>query len=311
MTRANSTADYYQSGEDSLGWELTVSNALYPENSPCRKVLKKAASYGDLLYDHLSLFIPMGKIQNVLEIGGGYGYVMKDFLIRNPFMKATMVDISPRFSAIQEQTLKEYTVDYVIADCMELDPSTLAGKDLAILNENLGDFPTLLEIPKTIFHQSHLEPLDSKVHELFSRYSFEVPDTDWFSFNLGAVEAVERLCASGIPYVFIGEHSCEAKIPEPYRGIFSISSSFQPERIPLKGHSEYTIKFSYLERVAAFYRYSTRRGPFADFLKIEWNARLRHIMTSPSLADDESEIIRHFIEDLYKYEYLILERRTG
>jgi hypothetical protein len=310
MTRVNSTADYYQSGEDSLGWELTVSNALYPENSPCRKVLKKAASYGDLLYDHLSLFIPMGKVQSVLEVGGGYGYVMKDFLIRNPSMTATMVDISPRFSAIQEQTLKEYTVDYVIDDFMGLDPSTLAGKDLAVLNENLGDFPTLLEIPRTIFHQSHLEPLERRVRELFSRYAFVVPNTDIFNFNLGAVEAVEGLCASGIPYVFIGEHSCEAKVPEPYRGIFSISSSFQPERIPLKGHSEYTIKFSYLERVAAFYRYSTRRGPFADFLKIEWNDRLRHIMTSPSLADDESEIIRHFIEDLYKYEYLILTKEV-
>ena len=34
-------------------------------------------------------------------------------------------------------------------------------------------------------------------------------------------------------------------------------------------------------------------------------------MTSPSLADDEIEIIRHFVEDLYKYEYLILERRIG
>jgi hypothetical protein len=29
-------------------------------------------------------------------------------------------------------------------------------------------------------------------------------------------------------------------------------------------------------------------------------------MTSPSLADEESEIIRHFVEDLYKYEYLLL-----
>ena len=310
MTRVNSTADYYQSGEDSLGWELTVSNALYPENSPCRKVLKKAASYGDLLYDPLSLFIPMGKIQNVLEIGGGYGYVMKDFLIRNPFMKATMVDLSPRFSAIQKQTLKDYTVDYVIADFMKLDPSSLAGKDLAILNENLGDFPTLVEIPKTIFHQTRLEPLEKKVQGLFSRYFFEVPHTDIFSFNIGAIEAAEKICASGIPYVFMGEHSCEAKVPEPYRGIFSISSSFQPERIPLKGHNEYTVKFSYLEKVAAFYRYSTRRGPFADFLKIEWNDRLRHIMTSPSLADDRSEIIRHFIEDLYKYEFLILTKEV-
>ena len=32
-------------------------------------------------------------------------------------------------------------------------------------------------------------------------------------------------------------------------------------------------------------------------------------MTSPSLADEESEIIRHFVEDLYKYEYLILTKK--
>jgi len=42
-----------------------------------------------------------------------------------------------------------------------------------------------------------------------------------------------------------------------------------------------------------------------------WNDRLRHLMTSPSLADDESEIIRHFVEGLYKCEYLILMRRAG
>jgi len=134
LTRLNSTADYYKSGEDSLGWELTVSNALHPSDSPCRKVLKKAASYGELLYDHLSLFIPMGSLRNVLEIGGGYGYVMKHFLMRNPSMTATMVDISPRLSGIQRQTLKGHTADYVIADFMELDPSYLGRKDMAILN---------------------------------------------------------------------------------------------------------------------------------------------------------------------------------
>jgi hypothetical protein len=304
VTRVNSTADYYRSGEGSLGWELTVSNALYPEDSPCRKVLKKAASYGNLLHDYLSLFIPVERVQNILEIGGGYGYVMKEFLIRHPSMTATMVDISPRFSGIQRQTLKDYRVDYVIADFMELDPSYLAGKDLAILNENLGDFPTLADVPSTIFQKPPQEPLERRVRELFTLYSFEFPHTETFGFNLGAVEAVETLCASGIPYVFIGEHSCEAKVPEPFKDIFSISSSFQPERIPLKGHNEYTIKFSYLEKVAGFYGYATQRGPFADFLKIEWNDRLRHIMASPSLADDESEIIRH-VRPL-QVQYLIL-----
>ena len=68
MTKLNSTADYNKSGEGSLGWELTVANTLYPLDSPCRKVLKKAASSGELLYDDLSLFIPMESLRKVLEI---------------------------------------------------------------------------------------------------------------------------------------------------------------------------------------------------------------------------------------------------
>jgi hypothetical protein len=311
VTRVNSTVNYYRSGEDSLGWELTVSNALDPADSPCRKILKRGASYGDLLYDHLSHFVPMDKVQSLLEIGGGYGYVMRDILNRNPSRTATMVDISPRLSGIQRQTLKDYPIDYVVADFMELDPLSFARKDLAILNENLGDFPTLVEIPRTILDQSTLEPLEHRVAELFAQYSFEFPDTEAFNFNLGAVEAVEKLCASGIPNIFVGEHSCEAQVPESHRSLFSISSSFQPERIPLKGHDEYTIKFSYLEKVAAFHRYSIRRGPFADFLEIEWSDRLRRLVASPSLSDEESEIIRHFVEDLYKYEYLVLTQKAA
>jgi len=252
----------------------------------------------------------MGKILSLLEIGGGYGYVMKDFLIQNPSMTATMVDISPRFSAIQRQTLKDYPADYVISDFSELDPSYLRRKDLVLLNENLGDFPTLVDVPRRIFEKPPREPLERRVREIFSRYSIEVPDIETFNFNLGAVEAVDRLCTCHIPYIFMGEHSCEAEVPEPLKSLFSLSSSFQPERISLKGHDEYTIKFSYLEKVAAFHGYSTRRGPFADFLKIEWNDRLRRLMTSPSLADGESEIIRHFVEDLYKYEYLILMKEV-
>ncbi len=306
MTRVNSTAAYYRSGEDSLGWELTISNALYPADSPCRKCLTKNDSYGNLLYDYLSLFIPMGKVRSLLEIGGGYGYVMKDFMIRNPSMTATMVDISPRFSAFQRQTLKDYSADCVIADFMELDPSYLSRKHLAILNENLGDFLTLVDVPRRLFEKPPHDPLERRVRELYSRYSFEVPDAETFNFNLGAVDAVVKLCSSTIPYIFMGEHSCEAEVPEPHKSLFSPSSSFQPERISLKGHDEYTIKFSYLEGVAALHGYSTKRGPFADFLMIEWNERLKRLMKSPSLADGESEIIRHFVEDLHKYEYLLL-----
>ena len=46
----------------------------------------------------------------------------------------------------------------------------------------------------------------------------------------------------------------------------------------------------------------------ADFIPFEMTARLRAIMKAPSPWRDEDEIIRYFIEDLYKYEYLLLSK---
>jgi hypothetical protein len=40
-------------------------------------------------------------------------------------------------------------------------------------------------------------------------------------------------------------------------------------------------------------------------------ARLRAIMKAPSPWRDEDEIIRYFIEDLYKYEYLLLSKEKN
>jgi hypothetical protein len=98
-------------------------------------------------------------------------------------------------------------------------------------------------------------------------------------------------------------------VPEDLQGLVHVHSAGQPERIPLKGHDEYTLKFSHLETVARAHHYRVRRGPFADFLEIAWDERLRHIMASPFLVDGDAEIVRHFVHDLYKYEYLVLMKR--
>ena len=79
----NSTKAYHVNQLNTLGWELTVCNALYPEGTPVRKLLSRNGSFGHLLYDYLSQFIPMENVSQVLEIGGGYGYLMRDFLDRN------------------------------------------------------------------------------------------------------------------------------------------------------------------------------------------------------------------------------------
>ena len=304
----NLTNDYYIRGEDSLGWELTVCNSLYPETSPCRKVLKRPGSYGNLLYDLLNKVIPMDRIEQIVEIGGGYGYLMADFIARNPRMKPTMLDISPYLSRRQRETLKGRDVRYIVEDFLKVEARLLEGRDMAILNENLGDFPTALHVPVQLLRTPPKKPngLSEKIRRLFKAYGFDEPDVEKFSFNIGAIEAVEKLCLSGIPYVFLSEHSCEAVAPEDYGDLIRIQSTGYPERISLKGHFEYTLKFSYLEKVAGAFHYQTIRGSLADFLTPRFDDKLRHVLALRSVNDDSIEIIRQFIEDLFKYEYLLL-----
>ncbi|MFZ7113626.1 MAG: hypothetical protein ACOWYE_18250 [Desulfatiglandales bacterium] len=307
----NLTDDYYVQCESCLGWELTVCNSLYPEFSPCRKVLKRPDSYGNLLYGHLSKAIPMDRLEQIIEIGGGYGYLMADFIARNPRLKPTMLDISPYLSGRQRETLSGRDVRYIVEDFMKIEPRLLEGRDMAILNENLGDFPTALRVPVQLLKTPPRRSggLLEQIRRLFDAYGFGDPDVEKFSFNIGAVEAVEKLCLSGIPYVFLSEHSCEAVAPEEYKDLIRIQSTGYPERISLKGHCEYTVKFSYLEKVAGAFHYQTIRGSLADFLTPRFDERLRHVLALRSVNDDLIEIIRHFIEDLFKYEYLILIKR--
>ena len=134
----NSTKAYHVNQLNTLGWELTVCNALYPEGTPVRKLLSRNGSFGHLLYDYLSKFIPMSNVSRVLEVGGGYGYLMKDFLEKNKSLSACMLDISPVLLGKQMETLKGYSVDFREEDFLESQMRGLSGFDLAILNENLG-----------------------------------------------------------------------------------------------------------------------------------------------------------------------------
>jgi hypothetical protein len=137
----------------------------------------------------------------------------------------------------------------------------------------------------------------------------ELPQDEVFNLNIGAIEALEKLCIAGVPYIYLGEHSCEASVPEGLRSTIRIESTGNPEKISLTGHDEYTIKFSYLEKIAAFHGYRSIRGPFADFILVEMSDEARFALTYGGNYSDEAEMISQFIEDLYTYEYLILTKK--
>ena len=223
----STTTDYHVSSLTSLGWELTVCNALYPEETPLRELLRSNDSYGHLLYDYLDRLAPMEKIRNVLEIGGGYGFLMKDFLGRDKTLNACMLDISPFLLGKQKEALSEFNVSYRQEDFMETDPAILKDFDLVILNENLGDFPTLTHIPPDMLQASGNRPARfwKQPVRLFEVYRFEKPDRETFDFNIGAIEAAGETLASGVPYIFLGEHSCEARAPPTFCTIVRIEST--------------------------------------------------------------------------------------
>ena len=303
----NTTADYHISHLTSLGWELTVCNALAVEASPCRKALMTNASFGVNLCRFLEKHMNLRDVKNVLEVGGGLGYLMRDVLNLYPKIQSTMLDISPFLLQKQKETLAGRPVNFREMDFLRMEPDELRMFDFVILNENLGDFPTLVCITDDQMEGLSEPSPVSLIHhaeDYRRRYGLTFGPSE--NINIGALDVVEKLCRANVPYIYLSEHSCEAEPPAGLSGVLKISPSGNPERIPLKGHAEYTIKFSHLQALAEKNGYRAHRGLFADFLIPVFNDKVQAALRTAAPVSDEQEILQHFIYDLYKYEYMIL-----
>lgn len=301
----NTTERYHLHELTSLGWELTLCNALYPGDSPCRGALLRDASFGRHLFHFLDEKIPLKRVTTVLEIGGGTGFLMKDLLTLAPYLQATMADISPFLLQRQKESLAEFSVTFLETDFFKIPPSDLRSFDLALLNEVLGDFPTLTAVsePSPSEDQEAVR-LSAKIADFESAYGLRFgPDEN---INIGALEAVERLCRAGVPYIYLSEHSCETSFCDPLFPFMNFTPSGNPEKISLKGHAEFTIKFSALEKIARAFSYEVFRGPYTDLLPVSFNDRVTAALRAPTPLSDRQEILRQFLYDLYKYEYLLL-----
>ena len=238
-----------------------------------------------------------------------------DFMRRKPFQKVTMIDICPHLLDQQKYALRGFpgAFSFREEDFLDTPPMVFEHVDLAVLNENIGDYPTITDLTRDFLGGSPdtLTPDLQIVWEFFSRYGLPEPPHHVFHINIGALMALEKLCCAQVPFIFLSEHSCEAMVAGPYRDLIHVSASDNPECIMLKGHDEFTIRFSHLEKIGRYHDYKVIRGPVADFIPFEMTARLRAIMKAPSPWRDEDEIIRYFIEDLYKYEYLLLSKEKN
>jgi len=219
-----------------------------------------------------------------------------------------MIDISPFLLAQQQETLREFDVRFIHGNFLEMSDFALSNIDLVILNEVIGDLPAACDIPRNALLDG-TDPEDmllSEVRRIYRSYGIAPPVANHFTVNLGAIQAVEKLCMASIPYLYLSEHSCEAQIPQQLAGLLEKTSTGDPERIRLHGHDEYTIRFSDLERVASSFGYATQRGQYIDFIQPVIEGEVAFVLCLGSSKIDRYEIISQFIEDLAKYEYLIL-----
>ena len=289
-----------------LMWEVTVCNSIEPETSPVRQILAQNRTYGEQLAAYLFNLIPKKCCNNVMEVGGGYGYLMRDLLANSPGFKATMVDISPAMMTRQRQTLNGFHISYIQSDFFDIDPNLLQDQDLVVMNEIVGDFPTACQITNDMVTcGNHDNESFDRIREYVTQGIIELPEEGLFNLNIGAMMALDRLCACNVPYIFLSEHSCEATVNDHMAPYIKLEPSGNPEEIRLIGHSEYTIQFSLLESIARSFGYTIVRGNYTDFIKVNFSNRIHRIFKSNS-QKDAHEIIRHFIEALYIYEYLLL-----
>jgi len=304
----NQTEQYHKNDMDDLMWEVTVCNSIEPETSPVRQILAQNHTYGEQLAAYLFNFIPKKCCNNVMEVGGGYGYLMRDLLANAPGIKATMVDISPAMMTRQRQTLAPFDISYIQSDFFDIDPSLIQDQDLVVMNEIVGDFPTACQITNDMVTcGNHDDEFLDRIHEYITQCIIELPEDEPFNLNIGAMQALDRLCSCNVPYIFLSEHSCEATVNDHMANYIKLEPSGNPEEIRLIGHSEYTIRFSLLESIARSFDYTVVRGNYTDFIKVNFSNRIHRIFKSNSQKDSH-EIFRHFIEDLYIYEYLLLIR---
>jgi len=301
MPRISSTRNYHMREPIDLMKEFTICECFVSENSPYMVALSKPRPYGEMIGDFLiqHRMLPAGS--SILEVGGGYGTLMQGMLHSYAHLmeKAIMVDLSRALLLKQKSSLTQWKnlLSFIQADVLEIIPA-LSHIDLIILNEVIADLDTLTSLDQSA-------PL-RQAAEIINLYDLETPSTGTFNFNIGAIQLVEALCMKNIP-AFISEHSCDPIIPGDLKFLEKdLALDSFPREIPLWRHSEYTIRFSHLIKVARKFGKKTLSGPLIDLVGIKRSKALNFIFTSRACSTPDQEIIFELLDHIREYRWLLI-----
>ena len=142
MSFKHTTHDYHRYGSPDLMTELTICESFASLNSPYMTALEKPKPYGAMVGDFLMQNNILRNGSRVLEVGGGYGTLMKGLLYahRDMVKNVYMTDLSMYMLNRQREALKEWgnLVCFVNADVLSF-MNSVKNIDIIILNEVIGD----------------------------------------------------------------------------------------------------------------------------------------------------------------------------
>lgn len=280
--------------------ELTICESFSGPGSPYCIVLEQACSYGAMVGGFLSRNGMLGSSATICEVGGGYGSLMHGLLesFGAAIERVCMVDLSAGLLRRQRQRLSGLhpRVSFIRGDIQEL-LGAISGIDLFIVNEVMGDLDTLTGIDPS-------RPPEA-ADELIRTYGLDIPQEP-FSLNIGALRLVEALCAAGIP-AFLSEHSCDPIIPPDMAYLAQgLELDSYPREIKLRGHSEYTIRFSHLERIARAQGRTVATGSLLEIVPVKRTRSLETIFRLKACDTAARELVYELLDHIREYRWLTI-----
>lgn len=298
----NKTQNYYRYQPIDLMTEYTICESLSSTDSPYMVALKNPRSYGSIVGERL---IEEGILKpkcRICEVGGGYGTLMKGFLQDySPWVeKVFMTDLSMFLLKRQRETVKKWgpKVTFINGDIGDIF-LLFSRMDAMIFNEVMGDFDTWT-IPD-------VKDLPIEAEKLIRRYGLELPREGPFNFNYGALKIVEAICQSGTK-ALITEHSSDPIMPDTMGFLGrDLNTDGFPREIKLNGHSEFTVRFSHLAKVARALGRDVMTGSLIELVGVADSKKMRFIFLARACSTDEQEVIYELLDHIREYRWLIIK----
>ena len=298
----NSTRDYHLKSDIDLMREYTINESLSSLSSHYMACIEEPRPFGQIVAEKLKWLGLLKERSIIVEAGGGYGSFMEAMLSSSQGLikKVIMADLSPALLKKQRKRLEPFMhmVSFINADIHEILPA-INGIDLFIMNEVIGDLDTL----------TGLEPnnLPGEISMLTDKYGLDIPDNGTFSLNIGAIKAVEGSMLEGIPGPIFPSTRATPLCRKACRGLQKgLNLKAGPREIRLFNHSEYTIKFGHLIKVAEHFGRKTLSGSYAELVGLRNRAFYRFMFEVGACSTPEQEIILEFFDHIREYRWLII-----